>query len=59
MLDNDEFRAYWLNRIRLARGFSERKFIDTRAIKDKAYNLLAEAMRENLDMKFIFNLMGI
>ena len=59
VLDNDEFRAYWLNRIRLARGFSERKFIDTRAIKDKAYNLLAEAMRENLDMKFIFNLMGI
>ncbi|MBQ8693696.1 MAG: cobyric acid synthase [Synergistaceae bacterium] len=59
VLDNDEFRAHWLNCIRLARGFSDKKFIDTRAIKDKAYNLLAEAMRENLDMKFIFNLMGI
>lgn len=59
VLDNDEFRAYWLNKIRIARGFSARNFVDTRAIKDKAYNLLAESMRENLDMKFIFKLMGM
>ncbi|MBQ6910017.1 MAG: cobyric acid synthase, partial [Synergistaceae bacterium] len=59
VLDNDEFRAYWLNKIRIARGFSARNFVDTRAIKDKAYNLLADSMRENLDMKFIFNLMGM
>lgn len=59
VLDNDKFRAFWLNAIRRRRGLAERDFIDTGAIKDNAYNLLADAMRRNLDMKFILGLMGI
>lgn len=59
VLDNDEFRSFWLNCIRRGRGFSKREAVNTAAIKDKAYNLLASSMRENLDMNFILGLMGI
>ena len=51
--------ALWLNALRRARGLPERPVADTRAMKEHAYDTLARAMEEHLDVRFILELMGL
>jgi adenosylcobyric acid synthase len=59
LFDADDFRHSFLNKLRRLKGLQT---IDThynfRENREAAYNSLAKIVRENVDMKRIYNLMG-
>ncbi|MBR1673093.1 MAG: cobyric acid synthase [Fretibacterium sp.] len=56
VLEGDRFRNLWLNAVRRNRGLPERPVTDTRAMKEAAYDTLAAAVREHLDVEAILKL---
>lgn len=50
---NDDFRGLWLNKIRAAKGLSERAPFDSAEAKERAYDRLAGVVSENIDMKYV------
>ncbi|MDR3229947.1 MAG: cobyric acid synthase [Synergistaceae bacterium] len=56
---NDAFRASWLNALRRKRNLPERPPVDTTGIRERAYDALAERMKESLDVEYIFKLAGL
>ncbi|MCR4818035.1 MAG: cobyric acid synthase [Fretibacterium sp.] len=56
ILECDRFRTLWLNAVRASRGLPERPVTDTRAMKEAAFDALAAAVREHLDVEAILKL---
>ena len=56
IFDNDNFRALWLNNIRLAKNYEARPEVSTRSVKDESFNAIAKLLAQNLDIKFILSL---
>ncbi|WP_251422269.1 cobyric acid synthase [Veillonella agrestimuris] len=58
VFDNDEFRRFIINQLRLAKGLDEQpilfRYFDH---KNNAYNRLADIVEEHLDMDYIMNLL--
>ena len=59
VFENDRFRALWLNALRNGRGLEERPAVDTIGMKGRAYDTLARAVEEHLDVAWILELMGL
>lgn len=59
VFENDRFRALWLNALRNKRGLAERPAVDTIGMKERAYDTLAHAVEEHLDVAWILKLMGL
>ena len=59
VFESDAFRALWLDSLRAARGLEKRGVTDTRRLKERAYDALAEAVRDNLDVERLLGLMGL
>ncbi|MBQ7560376.1 MAG: cobyric acid synthase [Synergistaceae bacterium] len=57
IFDNDNFRALWLNNIRLAKNYRARTIINTRSVQDNIFNQIAKLLTQNLDIKFILDLL--
>ena len=57
VLESDRFRNLWLNAVRASRGQPERPVTDTHAMKESAYDALAAAVREHLDVPAMLKLM--
>jgi adenosylcobyric acid synthase len=60
ILHNDDFRRQWLNRIRRSKGLTalpaELRFKERR---EAAFDRLAEHVREHLDMRKVYEMMGL
>ena len=56
---NDGFRTEWLNRLRERRGLPKRAAVCTSEAKEAAYDALAAETRQNLDINYITELMGL
>jgi len=52
---NDKFRNVWLNKIRKTKGLPERAPVDSSKAKDEAYDALAAAFLQNIDMEYLLN----
>ncbi|MEG1641862.1 MAG: cobyric acid synthase [Synergistaceae bacterium] len=50
---NDTFRNKWLNKIRKAKGIEEQKVVDSTAAKERAYDILAEELKKNIDIDYL------
>ncbi|RRD65590.1 cobyric acid synthase [Fretibacterium sp. OH1220_COT-178] len=59
VFENDRFRALWLNALRNGRGLEERAAVDTAGMKERAYDTLARAVEEHLDVAWILEQMGL
>jgi adenosylcobyric acid synthase len=49
LFHNDEWRTYWLNRIREEKGLPVRSVIALRQLKDQKYDQLATHVKNYLD----------
>jgi adenosylcobyric acid synthase len=58
IFDNDIFRRDFLNRIRIKKGLAPIKTYCEFNI-DREFDKLAELFRKNLDMKFLYNILGL
>lgn len=56
---NDGFRTEWMNRLRERRGLPKRAAVCTSEAKEAAYDALAAETRQNLDINYITELMGL
>ncbi|AOZ94616.1 cobalamin biosynthesis protein CobQ [Paenibacillus crassostreae] len=57
---NDTFRRSWLDDIRMKKGFKPlRKTYSSNVLKEKEFDRIAEVVRNHVDMKQIYNMMGI
>ena len=58
VFDNDEFRRFIINQLRLAKGLDEKPVL-FRYFKHKndAYNRLADIVEEHLDMDYIMSIL--
>ena len=56
---NDGFRTEWLNRLRERRVLPKRAAVCTSEAKEAAYDALAAETRQNLDINYITELMGL
>ena len=56
VLECDRFRNLWLNAVRRSRGLKVRPVVDTRALKEAAYDNLARAAERYLDVPAILDL---
>jgi adenosylcobyric acid synthase len=54
---NDRFRNLWLNTVREKAGLRPREMVDTREMKERSFDALAQACREHLDVKAILSMM--
>ena len=59
VLEGDRFRNLWLNAVRARRGLPERPVTDTHAMKEAAYDALAAAVREHLDVGALLKLLEL
>lgn len=60
LFDNDRFRLSWLNKIRKAYGFEEKKnTYSYEKYQDIAYNKLAEIFERSVNLKKIFSILGV
>ncbi len=57
LFDNDAFRGRLLNGLRVRAGLPERKPVNNGAIREKSINAMADAIRENLNMGYIEDLL--
>ncbi|MBP2645556.1 MAG: Cobyric acid synthase [Firmicutes bacterium] len=58
IFDNDDFRQALLNALRKRKGLPERAVQNVAARKEASYNKLAEAVRSNLDMPYLYRIIG-
>ncbi len=58
IFDNPDFRSAILNRIRKAKGMGLKRSRNSNAIADEV-SRLAETLRENLDIRAIYNILGL
>ncbi|HEY3331532.1 MAG TPA: cobyric acid synthase [Capsulimonadaceae bacterium] len=59
IFDNDSFRSAWLNRVRERASFPIRAPVNTSAVKEKSFDRLAQACRDNLDIEKLLELMVV
>lgn len=59
IFDSNEFREYVLNVIRREKNLKERSSIDLRERREEELEKLAAITRENLDMDYIYSLIGV
>jgi len=62
IFDNDAFRRSWLNYLRKRKGLSPlplHRGIRAQEIKDRDYDLLADAVRKNIKIEEIYKIMGL
>jgi adenosylcobyric acid synthase len=60
IFDNDRFRGYIINSLRMKRGLKPKESLMNYAqLKDDALNKWAGILKERIDMRFIRNLIGI
>jgi adenosylcobyric acid synthase len=55
---NDQFRNSCLNIIRKSKGYDEKPIVNTGKLKEKGYDDLAKAARENLNMDYILKIIN-
>lgn len=58
IFDSNEFREYILNGIRRSKSLDEKSSVDLKHKREEELERLAETVRENLDMNYIYNLVG-
>ncbi|HBO84011.1 MAG TPA: hypothetical protein DD641_03375 [Deltaproteobacteria bacterium] len=59
IFDNDEFRTDFLNEIRSKKGLPLQKKISFRDKKDENIKTLADVVRNNIDIKKIYDIAGL
>ncbi|MBI3398988.1 MAG: cobyric acid synthase [Deltaproteobacteria bacterium] len=59
IFDNDEFRAEFLNEVRIAKGLPEQGIIPFKDTKDKQMDILADAIKESVDVQRLYGIMGV
>ncbi|MNG23160.1 Cobyric acid synthase [compost metagenome] len=60
ILHNDDFRRAWLNQIRLQKGLSPiLQGLRYKERREAAFDRLAEHVRVHLDMKRVYEMMGV
>jgi adenosylcobyric acid synthase len=59
ILDSTDFREYLLNKIRIEKSIPERKSTIYEGFRDEEINKLADIVREALDMKKIYEIIGL
>lgn len=59
VFDGMEFRENVLNNIRRSKGIEEKKAIHYENLREKNLNILADVVRENVDMDYIYKIMGM
>lgn len=61
IFDNTAFTSGFLNNVRKSKGMEEAQGeeMDFKAFKELQYNQLAELIRQNLDMKVIYDMIGV
>lgn len=58
IFDSSEFRASVLNRIRRKKALTEKQALDWRQQREEELVKLAQVVRENLDMEFVYSLIN-
>ncbi|MEB1808693.1 MAG: cobyric acid synthase [Bacillaceae bacterium] len=56
LFHNDEWRASWLNKLRVNRGIPEREVVNLLEVRDKGYENLADHVENYLDVEYIINM---
>lgn len=61
IFDNDEFRSGLINYLKLKKGLklSDRCHVNSKSIKERRYNELADVVRRNTDMSMIYNMLKL
>jgi adenosylcobyric acid synthase len=59
VFDSADFRQYILNRIREKKGISPKKSLDYRDYRNSQLDRLADIVRKNMDIKAVYDIMGI
>ena len=59
IFDSDPFRRFWLDRARLRKGLEPLKEIQSSYDIDSALDRLARTLRENIDLRAVYRILGI
>lgn len=59
IFDSDSFRRFWLDRARLRKGLEPLKEIQSSYDIDSALDRLARTLRENIDLRAVYRILGI
>ncbi|MBV1821959.1 hypothetical protein KUA25_28460, partial [Bacteroidales bacterium MSK.15.36] len=59
VFDGVEFREKVLNNIRKIKGIEEKKAIQYENLREKNLDMLADLVRKNVDMDYIYKIMGM
>ena len=59
IFDSNEFRSNILNHVRRQKKISEKEGIDLRGKREEELERLSAAVRENIDMDYVYSLLGI
>jgi adenosylcobyric acid synthase len=56
VFDSPDFREYILNKVRIEKGLQTQKSLDYRKFREEQIDKLADIVRKNIDMKFIYQI---
>lgn len=59
LFDGVDFREKVLNKIRVSKGLEEKKSLHYENLREKNLDILADLVRENMDIKEIYRIMGV